>query len=61
MVSGYEYDDERISKDMLEDIRDGGKSHPSVNRRDGSKKYVVALNKDYWNRRERYYLCKTRV
>ena len=29
-VNGY--DDESISTDMLEDNRDGSKSHPSVNR-----------------------------
>ena len=34
MDSGDEYDDEPMSTDMLEDIPDGSKSHPSVNRID---------------------------
>ena len=32
MSSGNESDDEPMSMDMLEDIRDGSQSHPSVNR-----------------------------
>ena len=31
MVSGYEYDDERMSKDMLEDIRDRNQFHTIIN------------------------------
>ena len=34
MSSGDESDAETISTEMLEDIRDGSQSHPSVNRRD---------------------------
>ena len=32
MSSGYEYDAEPMSTDMLEDIRDGSQSHMSINR-----------------------------
>ena len=32
MDSGNDYDDEPMSTDMLEDICDGSKSHPRVNR-----------------------------
>ena len=32
MDSGDESDDEPISTEILEDIRDGSKSHPRVNR-----------------------------
>ena len=34
MSSGYESDAEPMSMDMLEDIRDGSQSHPSINRRE---------------------------
>ena len=34
MDSGYESDGEPMSTEMLEDIRDGSKSHPSENRRE---------------------------
>ena len=34
MDSGNDSDDEPMSTDMLEDICDGSKSHPIVNRRD---------------------------
>ena len=33
MYTGDESDDEPIYMEILEDIRDGNKSHPSVNRR----------------------------
>ena len=32
MDSGDEYEDEPMSAEMLEEIRDGSQSHPSVNR-----------------------------
>ena len=32
--SGDKYDDRNMSTEMLEKIRDGSKSHPSVNRRE---------------------------
>ena len=32
MDSGDESDDEPMSTDILEDIRDGSQSHPSINR-----------------------------
>ena len=38
MDSGCESDDEPMSKEMLEDIRDGSKYHPSVNRRESRYK-----------------------
>ena len=38
MDSGDDSDDEPMSTDMLEDIRDGSKSHPSVNRREARYK-----------------------
>ena len=38
MSSGDESDAETISTEMLEDIRDGSQSHPSVNRRDSCYK-----------------------
>ena len=34
MDSGDDYDDEPMSMDMLEDICNSSKSHPSVNRRE---------------------------
>ena len=34
MNSGYESDNDLISKDMLEDIRDVSQYHPNVNRRE---------------------------
>ena len=34
ILSGNESDDEPICMDMLEDIRDGSQSHPSVNKRE---------------------------
>ena len=34
-----ESDDEPMSTDMLEDIRDGGQSHPSINRRE--ERYMI--------------------
>ena len=34
MSPGNEYDDEPMSTEMLEDIRDGIQSHPSINRID---------------------------
>ena len=48
-----------MSKDMLEDIRDGIKSHPSLNRRETHYRNEIALNKEKRNVRERYYLRKT--
>ena len=36
--SGNESDDEHMSIDMLEDIRDGIKSHPIVNRKEAPYK-----------------------
>ena len=34
MDSGYEFEDENMSTEMLEEICDGSKFHPSVNRRE---------------------------
>ena len=59
MDSGDESYDESMSTDMLEDIRDGIKSHPSLNRRETCYRNVIVLNKEKRNRRERYYLSKT--
>ena len=36
--SGYESDDEPMSTEMLEDIRDVSQSHPNVNRRESRYK-----------------------
>ena len=36
--SGDHYDDQPMSAEMLEDIRDGSKSHTSINRRDSGYK-----------------------
>ena len=38
MDSGDDTEDEPISTDILEDIRDGSKSHKSVNRREARYK-----------------------
>ena len=38
MDSGYEYEDEPMSTEMLKDICDGSQSHPSVNRREACYK-----------------------
>ena len=51
--SGDESDDEPMSKEMLEDIRDGSQSCPNVNRREERYKYVVVLSRDNHNRKER--------
>ena len=40
MDSGDESDDEPMSMEMLEDIRDGIKSHPRLNRREARYKYI---------------------
>ena len=45
MDSGDESYDEPMSTDMLEDIRDGIKSHPSLNRRETRYRNVISLNK----------------
>ena len=59
MDSGDESDDEPTSTDMLEDICDGIKYHPRLNRRETRYKNVIALNKEKRNERERYYIRKT--
>ena len=38
MNSGDESDHDLISTEMLEDIRDGGQTHPNVNRREARYK-----------------------
>ena len=38
MDSGNESEDEPMSTDTLEDIRDGSKSHPIINRREARYK-----------------------
>ena len=45
MDSGDESYDESMSTDILEDIRDGIKYHPSLNRRETRCINVIALNK----------------
>ena len=45
MDSGDESYDESMSTDMLEDIRDGIKSHLSLNRRETRYRNVISLNK----------------
>ena len=59
MDSGDESYGEPMSTDMLEDIRDGIKSHPILNRRETRYINVIALNKEKRNRRESYDLRKT--
>ena len=39
MDAGDESDDEHKSTEMIEDIRDGGQSHPSINR--GKSRYKI--------------------
>ena len=45
MDSGDDSDDDNISTDMLEDIRDGSQSHPNVNRREAHYKICDRINK----------------
>ena len=59
MDSGDESYDEPMSTGMLEDICDGIKYHPILNRRETRYRNVIALNKEKRNGRERYYLRKT--
>ena len=59
MDSGDASYDESMSTDMLEDIRDGIKSHLSLNRRETRYRNAIALNKEKRNRRERNYARKT--
>ena len=40
MDSGNESEDEPMSVEMLEEIHDGSKSHPSVNRREARYKIL---------------------
>ena len=44
MGSGDESEDEPMSTEILEDIRDGSKFHPRINRRDKRYKYAITLN-----------------
>ena len=50
MDSGDEYDDEPMSTEMLEYIRDGSKSHTNVNRREASYKicYRIKQRQPEW-------------
>ena len=45
MPSGDESDAEHMSTDMSEDIRDGGHSHPSINRREAEYRICDHLKK----------------
>ena len=50
MDSGDESDDEPMSMEMLEDIRDRSQSHPDVNRRDACYKinYHIKQRQPEW-------------
>ena len=50
MYSGDESDAEPMSTEMLEDICDGGQSHPSINRRESGYKirYHIKLSQAEW-------------
>ena len=62
MSSGDEYDDELMSKDMLEDICDDTKSRLSINRREACYKIRgFFLNKVNQNGKECYYQRETWV
>ena len=52
MDSGDESNDEPMSTEMLEDIRDGSQSNPNVNRREARYKYVIILSRDNKNGKE---------
>ena len=45
MSSGNESDAEPMSMDMLEDIRDGCQSHPSINRREACYKICDVIKR----------------
>ena len=45
MSSGYEYDAETMSADMLEDNHDSSQSHPRINRRDSCYKICYHIKK----------------
>ena len=54
--SGDQSEDEHMSTEILEDIRDSSQSHLSIIGERYVIKYAIALNKDNWNIRQRYYL-----
>ena len=43
MDSGNDLEYEPMSTDMLEDIRDGSQSHPSVNRKEALYKIIYSI------------------
>ena len=49
MDSGDESDHDLISTEILEDIRDGSQTHPTINREEHVIKYVIILGKDNQN------------
>ena len=49
MNYGDDSDHDLISTEMLEDICDGGQTHPNVKRREARYKYVIVLVKDNRN------------
>ena len=51
--SDDESDDETMSTEMLEDILDGGQSHPEGNRRDTCYKIRDCMKKENRNGKER--------
>ena len=53
MDSLDESDDEPMSTETLEYIRDRSQSYPNVNRIKARYKYVIVLNKDNQNGKER--------
>ena len=59
--SGYEYDAEPMSNDMLENIHVSSQSHPSINRIEVLYNICHRLNKIEHNRKELYYQRETWV
>ena len=51
--SGDESDHDLISTEMLEDISDGGQTHPNINKGKHVIKYVIVLGKGNQNGKER--------
>ena len=49
MDYGDESDNEPVSMDMLEDIRDGSQSHPNIHRREERYKIHDRINQYNWN------------
>ena len=51
--SNEKSDDNHISTETLEEIHDGGQTHPNVDKRESRLLYVIVLSKGNCNGKER--------